>query len=72
MCTFSLKFNLRASNLQTFPGGMPLYPLIGKVAMLCASIICLHPELLTLTYFCGPPTIYHLPMTLTNICYSCT
>ena len=64
MCNFSLKFNLRASNPQNFPGGMPSYPLIGKVAMLCASLICLPPELLTVTYFRGPPTIYHLPIPL--------
>ena len=67
MCTFikfQSKIQLRASNLQNFSEGMPSYPLIGKVAMLCASTLYLHPKLLTLTYFYGPPTIYHLPTPL--------
>ena len=29
--------------------------------MLCEVAIMFVPELLTHTYFCGPPTIYHLP-----------
>ena len=48
---------------------MPPDPLIGKACFVpvymlvpcMATIMYYAPELLTLTYYCGPLTIYHLP-----------
>ena len=59
---FSLNFNLRASNFQNFPEGMPTDPLIGKacfVVYVCFTrkyynILYFVPDILTLTYYCGP------------------